>query len=125
MSAVELPSRRRGKSCEIELPVDEGWAGGTAELLRALADPTRLSMVWCLRQARGPVCICDFTARFQLGQPTISHHMGKLRSAGLVESRKRGIWTYYRLRQDLPPGTARLLESVLASAGQRLSPRRR
>jgi DNA-binding transcriptional ArsR family regulator len=123
MSATELPVRQRGRSRDIELPGDRGWAGDTVELLRALADPTRLSMVWCLRQAPGPVCICDFKARFHLGQPTISHHMGRLRAAGLVESQKRGIWIYYRLRQDLPPATARLLESVLASAGERLSPR--
>jgi ArsR family transcriptional regulator len=71
-------------------------------------------MIWCLRRAAAPVCICDFTATFELGQPTISHHMGKLRAAGLVESEKRGLWIYYRLRDDLAPATIRLIDALVA-----------
>ncbi|TMC12222.1 MAG: helix-turn-helix transcriptional regulator [Chloroflexi bacterium] len=115
MATIELPVRQRGTCCELEVPADRDWAAGHARLLKALADPTRLAMVWCLRRADGPVCICDFTATFDLGQPTISHHMGKLRAAGLVESEKRGLWVYYRLRGDLAPATARLIE-VLVTA---------
>jgi ArsR family transcriptional regulator len=112
---TELPVRQKGSCCELELPTDQTWATGTARLLKALADPTRLAMVWCLRRAGTPVCICDFTATFDLGQPTISHHMGKLRSAGLVESEKRGLWVYYRLREDLPPTTLRLIDALVAT----------
>jgi DNA-binding transcriptional ArsR family regulator len=36
-------------------------------------------------------------AAFDLGQPTISHHLAKLREAGLVTSVKRGIWAFYQL----------------------------
>jgi ArsR family transcriptional regulator len=32
-----------------------------------------------------------------LGQPTISHHLKVLKDAGLVESNRRGTWSYYRL----------------------------
>ena len=99
------------------MPVDEAWAPATAALLKALADPTRLSMVMCLARAQAPVCICDFTATFDLGQPTISHHMARLKAAGLVESHKQGIWIYYRLRQDLAAGTAGLIKTLLESAG--------
>jgi ArsR family transcriptional regulator, arsenate/arsenite/antimonite-responsive transcriptional repressor len=96
--------------------ISNAWADRTAELLKALADPTRLSMLACLWAARAPVCICDFTATFELSQPTISHHMAKLRSAGLIEAEKRGIWVYYRLRGDLSGPTASLLEAVLGRA---------
>ena len=98
------------------MPADRRWATDTAGLLKALADPTRLAMVWCLRQAEAPVCICDFTATFELGQPTISHHMGKLKAAGLVESEKHGLWIYYRLRDDLAPATVALLGTLLAAS---------
>jgi ArsR family transcriptional regulator len=108
--------RQRGVCCELTVPVAPAWAERTAELLKALADPTRLSMVACLWQARAPVCICDFTATFRLSQPTISHHMAKLRSAGLIEAEKRGIWVYYRLRDDLSAATASLLEALLREA---------
>jgi ArsR family transcriptional regulator len=113
MAMTELPVRQKGLCCELELPPDPGWAAERAQLLKALADPTRLAMVWCLRRALAPVCICDFTATFDLGQPTISHHMGKLKVAGLVESEKRGLWIYCRLRPDLAPATVRLIEVLV------------
>jgi len=116
MALRELPVRQRGVCCELTVPVEPAWADRTAALLRALADPTRLSMVACLWRAPSPVCICDFTATFELSQPTISHHMAKLRSAGLIEAEKRGIWVYYRLRGDLSSPTASLLEAVLGGA---------
>jgi ArsR family transcriptional regulator len=72
-------------------------------------------MLVALRQAQAPVCICDFTAAFELTQPTISHHMAKLRDAGLVAAEKRGIWVYYRLHPALAAGDLALLDSVLAS----------
>ncbi|MBO0701566.1 MAG: helix-turn-helix transcriptional regulator, partial [Candidatus Dormibacteraeota bacterium] len=86
-------------------------ADRAAESLRALADPTRLSMLATLRAAAEPVCVCDFVAAYGLTQPTISHHMGKLRHAGLVTARKEGVWTYYQAASPLPP----LAEAVLAS----------
>ena len=113
MTTRELPVRQRGRCCEIAIPVDQAWAEEAAGLLKALADPTRLSMVACLWQATAPVCICDFTATFDLGQPTISHHMAKLKEAGLVDSQKRGIWIYYRLRDKLPTETRKLLSQLV------------
>ena len=116
MATMELPVRERGKLREISVPVDWARAQKAAGLLKALGDPTRLSMVLCLWKAQAPVCICDFTATFNVGQPTISHHMAKLRAAGLVESQKRGIWIYYRLRDDLAPATVALLGTLLPAS---------
>ncbi len=82
--------------------------------MKALSDPTRLTMVASLWKADAPICICDFTAGLGLGQPTISHHMAKLKEAGLVESEKRGIWVYYRLREKLEPSTRKLLKQLVA-----------
>ena len=113
MATYELPVRQRGVCCDVSMPADEAWAAETSELLKALADPTRLSMVACLAAATGAVCICDFTVAFGLSQPTISHHMAKLRVAGLVESQRRGVWAYYRLREDIHPRARRLLETLL------------
>jgi ArsR family transcriptional regulator len=71
-------------------------------------------MVASLWKAEAPICICDFTAGLDLSQPTLSHHMSKLKEAGLVESEKRGIWMYYRLASDLDPATRRLLSRLIA-----------
>ena len=110
----ELPVlRQRGACCELP-EVDADWAQSTSDLLKALADPTRLTMVAALWKADAPVCICDFTASLDLSQPTISHHMGKLRVAGLVEAEKQGIWIYYRLHENLPNSTRQVLSQLLA-----------
>ena len=114
MTLRELPViRERGTCCELPVTVDLEWATRQADLLKALADPTRLTMVAALRSAAEPVCICDFTGALSLSQPTISHHMAKLREAGLIESEKRGIWVYYRLRAGLPGNVTKLLDTLL------------
>ena len=66
-----------------------------ADHLKALADPTRLRMLDLLAQQPEPLCVCDLTAQFSQNQPTISHHLRLLREAGLIETEKRGIWSYY------------------------------
>jgi ArsR family transcriptional regulator, arsenate/arsenite/antimonite-responsive transcriptional repressor len=114
MALKQLPVvRERGVCCTLP-DVDHDWAQRTSELMKALADPTRLTMVAALWKAEQPVCICDFTNDLELTQPTISHHMAKLREAGLVDSEKRGIWVYYWLRKDLPAATRRLLAQLIA-----------
>jgi ArsR family transcriptional regulator len=114
MALKELPViRQRGACCELP-EVDSRWADRTSELMKALADPTRLTMMASLWKAREPICICDFTAGLDLSQPTISHHMAKLKEAGLVESDKRGIWVYYRLRSDLTADTRKLLAQLIS-----------
>jgi DNA-binding transcriptional ArsR family regulator len=82
--------------------------------MKALADPTRLTMIASLWKADGPICICDFTAGLELSQPTISHHMAKLKELGLVDSEKRGIWVYDRLSAGLAPATRKLLAQLIA-----------
>ena len=113
MATRELPVlRTRGACCELP-EVDSRWAGETSDLMKALADPTRLTMLASLWKADAPICVCDFTAGLDLAQPTISHHMAKLKDAGLVVSEKHGVWIYYRLRDKLPPSTRRLLAHLL------------
>jgi DNA-binding transcriptional ArsR family regulator len=113
MATKVLPVlRTRGTCCELP-DVDARWAGDTSDLMKALADPTRLTMLASLWKAGGPICICDFTAGLELTQPTISHHMARLKEAGLVESEKRGIWVYYGLPKRLAPSTRRLLAHLL------------
>jgi ArsR family transcriptional regulator len=66
-----------------------------AQTLAALADPTRLQIVSMLAVQEAPLCVCDITSAFELGQPTISHHLKVLREARLVRWEKRGLWVYY------------------------------
>jgi ArsR family transcriptional regulator len=113
VATKELPIvRERGACCDLPV-VKESWANDTSDLMKALADPTRLTMLASLWKVDAPICICDFTAGLGLTQPTISHHMAKLKAAGLVESEKRGIWIYYRLRKKLAPATRLVLGQLI------------
>ncbi len=76
--------------------------GPAADLLKAIADPYRLTMLATLAAAKEEVCVCDFTDALPLNQPTVSHHLRILREAGLVTSERRGTWVHYRLAADAP-----------------------
>jgi ArsR family transcriptional regulator, arsenate/arsenite/antimonite-responsive transcriptional repressor len=69
------------------------------QLLAALADPVRLSIVRQLGEAGG-TCACDFTECCTVSQPTISHHLRVLREAGVVVSERRGTNIIYSLAPD-------------------------
>ena len=75
-------------------------AEATADLFKALADPTRVRLVNMLANSPEPVCVCDMNAHFDLGQPTLSHHLKKLVTAGLLKREQRGTWAYFSLERD-------------------------
>lgn len=112
MTLLPMAPRQRGVCCTPERRMPAERVQKLSEVLKALSDPTRLEIVAILRDAKVPVCICDLTATFDLSQPTVSHHMARLREAGLVASEKRGIWSFYRLRSDLPAAARRLVEAI-------------
>jgi ArsR family transcriptional regulator len=66
-----------------------------ASVAKALGDPIRLQLVDVLRKHAGKVCVCELTPLFDVGQPTVSHHLKVLRQAGIVDSERRGVWAYY------------------------------
>jgi ArsR family transcriptional regulator len=87
---------------------------------KALGDPTRLKILELLR-ARGRTC-CDLVARDERGlcacdieravglsQAAVSHHMGLLRRAGLIDAEKRGRWIFYTRNEDAIAALAELL----------------
>ena len=62
-----------------------------------------------LRQHAGEVCVCELTPLFDVGQPTVSHHLKVLREAGVVDSVRRGLWAYYFVRPEALEDLARWL----------------
>jgi ArsR family transcriptional regulator len=112
---VTLPVRQRGNCCEVNSGLKPVAVTAAVDLLKALADPARLQIMAALREADDPVCVCDFTAALGLSQPTISHHIGKLRQAGLVKVTKDGIWSFYEVAPDLAPPVRALLDSAVAA----------
>jgi len=84
-----------------------------ADLLKALADPARATILATLCRAENEVCVCDFTSGLKLNQSTISHHLKLLKDAGLVTSVRRGTWGYYSLALDARARIDAALASVL------------
>src|SRR3954470_6165426 len=71
-----------------------------ATIAKALGDPVRLQLVDVLRKHAGKVCVCELVPLFDISQPTLSHHLKKLRDAGVVDSERRGLWAYYYVTSD-------------------------
>ena len=89
-------------------------------LLDAIADPTRRKILQALK-AKGAcslgketgLCACDIEERVKVSQPTISHHMGILQKAGLVETQKQGQWRWYRRDESAIRAFAKALRETL------------
>ena len=91
---------------------------------KALGDPTRLKILELLkskgrsccdliaREERG-LCACDIEQAVGLSQAAVSHHMGLLRRAGLIQAEKRGRWMYYSRDEAAIAGLAQLLAKAV------------
>ncbi len=83
-----------------------------AQRFRALADPARVAIVNRLAQS-DEVCVCALVPELGLAQPTVSHHLRVLREAGLVQARRQGTWSYYRLVPEAVEALGRALAGRL------------
>lgn len=82
-------------------------------LFRALGDETRLRIVALL--THGELCVCHFQEALGLSQPNVSRHLGILRAAGVVETRRDGNWIHYRLARQEDPDCRRHLQLLVRS----------
>ena len=89
--------------------LSEEEAGATAAVFKALADPARVRIVNLLATTDEPVCVCDLIEPLGLSQPTVSHHLKKLTSAGLLRREQRGVWAYYSIDEKALASAAGLL----------------
>ena len=93
-------------------PLSAEQAEQVAPLLKALADPVRLRLMSLVASHEGgEACVCDLNDAFDLSQPTISHHLKVLHDAGLLDRDKRGVWVYYKARQDALDSIAALIST--------------
>lgn len=79
-------------------------------LFKALADATRLRILGLL--LTGEVCVCEIHESLKIPQPKASRHLAYLRKAGLVETRREGLWIHYRLGKLADPVVAAIGDAV-------------
>ena len=77
--------------------IDDERAERLVAIAKALADPVRLRLVDVLRDHPRKVCPCGLVPRFELTQPTISHHRKLLKDAGILDSEKHGPFVSYHV----------------------------
>jgi len=82
-----------------------------ARVAKALAHPSRLLILDAL--ADGEMCVCELTELVGADQSTVSKHLSVLKHAGLVEDRKDGVMTHYRMKILCLGGFWKCVESVL------------
>ncbi|MGQ4599155.1 Rv2640c family ArsR-like transcriptional regulator [Nocardia sp. R6R-6] len=82
-------------------PVDDAAALEVALRLKAIADPVRVKLLsLLLTSTPGEEHSGELAAAVGLSESTVSHHLSRLRTAGLVESERRGMNTFHRARRD-------------------------
>lgn len=102
--AVEFPCPPLGAA---ELTAAD--AERMAVMFKALADPVRLRLFSRVAAHRsGEASVCDIQ-NVGVSQPTVSHHLKKLREAGLIISERRGTWVYCRVAPGVLSAMARML----------------
>ena len=84
------------------------------EVLKALADPTRMRILALL--GAGKVCVCHIHTALNVPQPTASRHLAHLKKAGLVDSCKIGLWVHYCLRPLSDPQLQAVVDAARAAA---------
>lgn len=87
-----------------------GSLRGMPALFKALSDPIRLRILAVLRH--GEVCVCHIHEALDIPQPTASRHLAYLRRAGLVATRRDGLWVHYRLAEPHDPVLATIVGAV-------------
>ena len=103
LELVPKTKRPAGQPCcePVVYPeVERQQAERMAEIAKALGDPIRLQLVDVLRRHPGQACVCELVPLFDISQPTLSHHLKKLREAGIVDSERQGLWAYYYVIPD-------------------------
>lgn len=103
---VDLESLKR-ISDVMDITEDEDALNDLMSILKALSDPTRLQIMYLLRN--NDFCVCEIMHILNKPQSTVSHHLNVLKNAGILKPCKKGLWIYYTLKE---PQIGKFLDSI-------------
>ena len=78
-----------------DLMPDDTEIEATRAIFKALSNEYRIRILKALRD--GELCVCEIQVILDAPQSTVASHLRELRDAGLVNTRRQGKWTYYRI----------------------------
>lgn len=87
------PDERVAALQEVKPPEQD--VSGQESVFKALGNKDRLRVLGALRESER--CGCELQVVLDAPQSTVATHLRKLKDAGLVKSRKKGRWSYYRI----------------------------
>src|ERR1700739_1553786 len=96
---TSIVSRRLTMDAWEEGPLDRATAAEYASWFRALADATRVQIVWLLARRGEPMTVGAITAELEVGQSTVSEHLKILAGVRFVLAERQGTATYYRINE--------------------------
>ena len=99
--------------------MDQAVYESRAEVMKALAHPSRLMIVDAL--AEGERCVCELQELVGSTMPTVSRHLSQMKSAGIVEGRREGNQVYYRLLVPCVLKVFPCLDAVLRNEAERMA----
>ena len=81
-----------------------------AKVFKAFCDENRLMILEMLQS--GEKCACHLLDNLNISQSTLSHHMKVLIECGLVEARKCGTWSYYKISNESAKELIKFIKSI-------------
>ena len=78
-----------------DLTADDAEFEAPRAVFKALSNEHRIRILEALRD--GELCACEVQVVLDAPQSTVASHLRELKDAGLVYTRRRGKWTYYRI----------------------------
>lgn len=116
LEVPDLPQNTAESDICTPNPVPETLTQEDAEraalMFKALSDPVRLRIFSNIASHNGEeTCVCEI-ADVGVSQSTVSHHLKKLREAGLLTSERRGTWVYYKVVPTSLTSLAEVLSSI-------------
>jgi DNA-binding transcriptional ArsR family regulator len=89
-----------------------------ANIIKAMAHPTRLFIIEEL--SKSEQCVCKLTEMIGADISTVSKHLSVLRTAGIIQDDKRGAQVFYQLKTPCILKYLECVESVLRDSSQEL-----
>jgi ArsR family transcriptional regulator len=87
-----------------------------ARVMKAMAHPSRLYIIE--RLSLGEHCVCELRDMIGADLSTVSKHLSVLKEAGIVETEKRGVQVFYRLRVPCILNFMNCVEAVLTRSSR-------
>ena len=84
------------------------------EILKSLADENRLRLFYLL--AYDEFCVCEIEVFLNMSQSNVSRHLSKLKSCGIIVSKKEAQWVHYRVSSQFKAQYSGLVDDILGNA---------